>query len=218
MKLTVDSPFITAGIKMTNLLILNLLWLLGCVPLLTIGTSTIAATSVALKLSEDRADVSMWQQYWAAWRANLPHGIALTLIAAAGGWAAWMNHQLFAQVDGNPIGFLIAAILIVVLLAVHLLYAFALEARYANGLAATLANSRHIAVRFPVKTLGLVGILVVQGLLWFAVSPLVTYVGLFIGPILAIYTVAQVAMPIFRTLEGNAHATDGFAVGAGRDW
>ena len=95
MKLRVDSPVIQAGIKVTNLLILNLYWILGCVPLVTIGTSTIAAYTVCERLAEDREGVSMTRQFWGAYKANLGHGIALTLIFAAAGYAAWMNWQLF---------------------------------------------------------------------------------------------------------------------------
>ena len=53
MKLRVDSPIIQAGIKLTNLLILNLYWVIGCLPLVTIGASTTAAFSVTLKMTED---------------------------------------------------------------------------------------------------------------------------------------------------------------------
>ena len=218
MKLSAESKAIQAGIKMTNLLILNLLWVLGSLPVLTIGTSTIAATSCCLKLAEDREDTSMWRAYWRAWRDNLGHGIALTLLMAICAWAVWMNHQLFAKLEGNPLPFLLAAVALVALALPHVLYVFALEARYENAVVRQLANSRGICLRFPLKTLGLVGMLALQGLLWFAVSPFVTYLGIFMGPILAIYTVAQVSMPLFRTLEGNANASDGFSAGAERDW
>ena len=51
MKFRIDSPFIQMGIKITNLLILNFFWVIGCIPIITIGTSTIAAFTVTLKMS-----------------------------------------------------------------------------------------------------------------------------------------------------------------------
>jgi uncharacterized iron-regulated membrane protein len=39
-----------------------------------------------------------------------------------------------------------------------------------------------------------------------------TYAGLFFGPILAILTVSQVIMPIFRKLEQDSNSNDGFTV------
>lgn len=84
MKLRVDSPFIQAGIKLTNLLILNLFWVIGCIPLVTIGASTIAAFTVTLKMSEDREGQSMTTQFWSAYVRNLKHGVPLSLILLAG--------------------------------------------------------------------------------------------------------------------------------------
>lgn len=52
MKLRIDSPIITTGIKLSNLLILNLYWVIGCLPIITIGASTIAAFTVTLKMTD----------------------------------------------------------------------------------------------------------------------------------------------------------------------
>ncbi|MCI1664982.1 MAG: YesL family protein [Atopobiaceae bacterium] len=208
MTLKVDSPFIQAGIKLTNLLILNLFWILGCLPIVTIGASTIAAFTVCLKISEDRESLSMTKQFWQAYVANLKHGILLTLILAAGVYAVWMNFQLFDKLSDNPVGFLILAILMVVLLVSHFLYVFALEARYENTLRQSLINARMLFVRFFPRTLGLLGILLIQYLLFFQTSSVLIYVGVFCAPILTIYTVSQVSMPIFRRLEDDSCDTD----------
>ena len=94
MKLQIDSPIITSGIKLTNLLILNFYWLLGCLPLVTIGTSTIAAFTVTLKMVEDREEPGMTVQFWSAYIHNLKHGIPLTLILAAAVYSIWLDFQM----------------------------------------------------------------------------------------------------------------------------
>lgn len=53
-----DSPVLAAGTRITNLLILNFYWLLGCLPIVTAGASTIAAFSVTLKMAEDREEAA----------------------------------------------------------------------------------------------------------------------------------------------------------------
>lgn len=211
MKFRIDSPFVTVGMKIANLLILNFYWIIGCLPVVTIGTSTIAAFTVTLKMTEDTEDMSMTRQFWSAYRKNLKHGIPLTLIAAAAIYSVWIDWQLFEKLDGNPMGFLILAIAVVVLLLVHYLYIFPLEARYENRLSIALVNSRKICIRFFLRTLSLVGILLVQAFL-FTLNVLMMYIGLFCAPILAIYTTSQIVMPIFHKLEGNSMASDGFAV------
>lgn len=216
MKLQIDSPIITAGTKITNLLILNLYWILGCLPVVTIGASTIAAFTVTLKMVENREDSSMTVQFWSAFLHNLKHGIPLTLILGAGVYAIWMDFQLFNKLEGNPMGFLIGALVLILVLLVHYLYVFPLEARYENKLLAGLANSRKIFIRFFVRTLALVGILVIQ-ILIFTMAPVMMYIGLFCAPILMIYTTSQIIMPIFRRLDGDSTAHDGFHI-TDRDW
>ncbi|MGM9588445.1 MAG: YesL family protein [Candidatus Limivicinus sp.] len=216
MKFRMDSPFVTVGIKIANLLILNFYWIVGCLPVITIGTSTIAAFTVTLKMTEDAEDMSMTRQFWSAYLKNLKHGIPLTLLAGAVIYGVWLDWQMFEKLEGNPTGFLILAIAAVFLLVIHYLYIFPLEARYENKLSVALVNSRRICVRFFLRTLSLIGILLVQGFL-FSLNALMMYIGIFCAPILAIYTISQITMPIFHKLDGDSTAHDGFRI-TDRDW
>lgn len=218
MKITVDSPLIQAGIKATNLLIINFWLVVGCIPVVTAGASVTAAFSVLLKMAEDREDVGITRAFWSAWVANLRHGVVLTLALLACVWSAWMSWQLFEKLPDNPAGFLILAFAVGLLAFVHFVYVFALEARYENGLVRQMRNSRLICVRFFGKTLLLMGVLGLQVLIFGFTAPVLTYAGLFFAPALAVYTTAQVAMPIFRQLEANPAADDGITVSSERDW
>lgn len=211
-----DSKFVRIGTKIADLLLLNLYWIVGCLPIATIGTSTIAAFTVTQKMVEDAEDTSITRQFWAAFGKNLRHGIPLTLIAGAVLYSVWLDWQMFNKLPGNPVAFLLLGILATVLLLLHFLYVFPLEARYENRLSAALANSRKICIRFFLRTLSLVGILAIQGFL-FTLNALMLYVGLFCAPILAIYTTSQLVLPIFRILEGDSTAHDGFRI-TDRPW
>lgn len=218
MKITVDSPLIQAGIKATNLLIINFWLVVGCIPVVTAGASVTAAFSVLLKMAEDREDIGITRAFWSAWAANLRHGVVLTLALLACVWSAWMSWQLFEKLPDNPVGFLILAFAVGLLAFAHFVYVFALEARYENGLVRQMRNSRLICVRFFGKTLLLMGVLGLQVLIFGFTAPVLTYAGLFFAPALAVYTTAQVAMPIFRQLEANPAADDGITVSSERDW
>lgn len=218
MRLAVDSPVITAGIKMTNMLILNLCWVLGCVPVITIGASTTAAYTVLLKMAEDREDAGIMRSFWKAWAANLRHGIVFTIILGVAAYSEWILFQLFSNVEGNPIWFLIMVVLLVFLVVVHFIYVFPLDARYENGVLRQLQNSRIICMRFWTKTLALAGVVLIQLALFLFVNPVLTYAGLFFAPVLIMYSISRVVMDIFRQLEKDAHADDGLAVTAQRDW
>lgn len=212
MNLKIDSPIVEHGTRIVNLLILNFYWIVGSLPIVTAGASTIAAFSVTLKMTEDRDGMSMTRQFWSAWAKNMKHGVPLTLILLGLCYSLWMDFQLFNKLDDNPIGFLLLAIALIVLIVLHFLYVFPLEARYENGLFAALKNSRKIFFRFFLRSLGLIGILAVQYLLFLHVAPVLTYIGIFIGPILAIYTTSQIIMPIFRRIEDDRNAHDGFSI------
>ena len=212
MKFRIDSPFIQMGIKITNLLILNFFWVIGCIPIITIGTSTIAAFTVTLKMTEDREDLSMPRQFWFAYVKNLKHGVPLTLILLAGIWSVWMDWQIFDKVQGNPIGFLILAMVVILLLLVHFLYVFPLEARYENLLLKNLSNARKLFLRYAGRSLGLVGILFLQFMLFTQVNTFLIFAGFFCLPILMIYTTSQIAMPIFRKVEQTGGAPETFDI------
>lgn len=213
MKRTIDSPIVQKGIKITNLLMLNLFWIVGSIPIVTIGTSTIAAFSVTLKIVEDREEPGITKQFWSAYVSNLKHGVPLTLLLGAVIYVCWIYWQLFCNLE-EGFGFLLMGIVLILLTLYHGLYICPIEARYRNGLLKNLNNARRILSRFFLKSLALMGILVVQVLLFTQVSPLLLYIGIFCLPILMIYTTSRTVMPIFRKLEQDSKADDGFSVGA----
>lgn len=212
MKLSVDSPIIQAGIKLTNLLILNLFWIIGCLPLVTIGASTTAAFTVTLKMVEDREESGVTRAFWSAYIQNPKHGIPLSTILLVGVYAIWLNWQCFDKLEGNPIIFLLMAVMMVLLLAIHFLFVFPLEARYQNSLLTTLNNARNIFIRYIGRSMGLIGILFLQLCFFTQVNIVLIFAGFFCMPILMIYTASQVAMPIFRKVEKTGGVPEEFEI------
>lgn len=206
MKLRIDSPIITMGIKLTNLAILNLYWIIGCLPVVTIGAATIAAYTVTLKMAEDSDDDGMTVQFWKAFVQNLKHGVPLTLLLLAGVWSIWLDWQLFDKLEGNPVGFLMIALVLIFLLVIHFLYVFPLEARYENKLLKNLSNAQVLFVRFFGRSAGLVGALFLQFLFFTQVNLTISLIGVFCMPVLMIYTVSKTAMPLFRMIESGEEA------------
>ncbi len=212
MKFNADSPFLYYGTRIVNLVLLNFLWAVGCVPIVTAGASTIAAFTVTLKMAEHRDNGAVFAPFWTAWAKNLRHGVPLTIIAGVVLYGVWLDFQLFNNLEKNALPFLIVALIVLFVLLIHYIYVFPLEARYENTLFKNLANSRKILIRFFPRTLGLIGILVIQVLIFTGINDFLFYVGLFILPILMIYTTSQIAMPIFRKIEGDSKASDGFTI------
>ena len=79
-----DGPIVTFFMKLGDMIILHLLWLLCCIPVVTIGPSTVAAHYVALKLVRDEGR-SVPHMFFKSFQQNLRQGIPMGLIALAVG-------------------------------------------------------------------------------------------------------------------------------------
>lgn len=88
--LDVEGPFIGFLDKAGQLIVLSGLWILGCVPIITIGTSTAALYYAVIK-SVRRGQGSAVKEFWKSYRANLSRGIPITVTAAALGVLLMMD-------------------------------------------------------------------------------------------------------------------------------
>lgn len=191
--------------RIWDLLLLNLLFLLGSLPVVTFGVSAIAAYTVMLKIVEERED-SIVRAYFCAFRENLRQGLILTIALAVATAAVAVDFFLFENIENNPIGFLILGILSAGLVFVHFFYVFALSARYRNSLFRHLTNSRTIFFRFFVQSLLCSALVAFEAWLFFFNDWLLLFVGVFIAPVLMIATISAFAVKLFRVIEAeNGH-------------
>ncbi len=78
----IDGKLFTTLSKIGDLLILNVLWLIGCIPVVTIGVSTASMYHCCIKcVRRDRSKI--WKEFWRAYKLNLKQGIFGTLIVGA---------------------------------------------------------------------------------------------------------------------------------------
>lgn len=75
-----DSPLITWINRMGRIVILNLLWTITSIPVLTIGASTAAMYRIAIALAEKSEDLRIFRDYFSAFRTNLKQGTLVMLI------------------------------------------------------------------------------------------------------------------------------------------
>ena len=74
-----DNPFINFLTKVSNLILLNLIFLLSCIPVITIGAALSALYSVTLKTARQE-DPYIWRTYWKAFRENFKQSTLIWLI------------------------------------------------------------------------------------------------------------------------------------------
>ena len=168
---SVDSPLYCFLSRVLDILKLNFLWILGSLPVFTIGASTTAAMSVALKLADDEEGY-IAKSYFEAYKANFKQGVPMGLIFLVAWYAVYLDFQLFGAVKNNPVILLIIGMVSVFLVIIAMIYSFSLLARYENTVVRTIQNNSTMI-----------------------------FLGILFGPGFIIYTVAAVSKRVFLQIE-----------------
>ena len=185
--------------KLVDCVWVSILWVICCIPVFTIGASTTAAMSVALKLADDEEGY-IAKSYFEAYKANFKHGVPMGLIFLVAWYAVYLDFQLFGAVKNNPVILLIIGMVSVFLVIIAMIYSFPLLARYENTVVRTIRNSMDISRKYFGKTLILV-ILVAAEVLIFQYNSTMIFLGILFGPGFIIYTVAAVSKRVFLQIE-----------------
>ena len=77
-----ENKFFTFMGKVADLMALNLIFLITSLPVITLGASLTALSSVTLSMAKKR-ETYIFKMYWKIWKANLKRSTLLFLIAAA---------------------------------------------------------------------------------------------------------------------------------------
>ena len=196
---SVEGPFNKFVSRIFDILLLNFLWVLFSLPIITIGASTVAAYSVAIKMVDDKEGY-VGRSFVKAFRENLRQGIILGLITIGAAYIVYLNFALFNAIESNPMIILIIGILAGVYFLFSLLYAFPLIARYKNSLLQTLRNSMEISIKYFVRTMML--LLVLALIIFIMFYNFVTmFFSIFVGPAFIILTISTFALNIFQKIE-----------------
>ena len=180
--------------KFLQLFFLNCLWLICCLPVLTIGPSTCAAFAVALRLADDDDEVQSFagiaRRFFKAFKQDLIQGFFIFLFDRARDYG--FNLIIIAALT------LYALVVLVVNF-----YAYPLVARYSNSFINTLRNSIALYVmntKVSFRTMGIVIAEIVA--LYF--TRYIYFAGLLILPAVIFYTVSRPAKDIFVRMENPA--------------
>lgn len=196
---SVDSPLYRFLCKLLDVLKLNFLWLLFSLPIVTIGASTVAAMSVALKMTDDEEGY-IGKGFVKAFKENWKQATVLWVITVVAVYAVYLDFQLFEAVEGNPMVFLIIGIVSAALVIISLLYSYPLLARYENTLLRTIQNSIDISRQYFGRTLLLVVLVFFEWLI-FQFNSTLLFFGILIGPGFIIFTISAFSKRIFQQIE-----------------
>ena len=150
-----DNALMITMSQVTDCLFLSMFWLLGCVPVVTVGVST-AALYDAVYHGLRKGEKNSWQRFFASYRRNLKGGILpgilLVAVILLGGWGmiqCW-NAAVYAEVSWKV--FSVAMLLGVLVLGVLSVLPPMLS-RFENSTAQLLKNTLFLSLANPVGTL-----------------------------------------------------------------
>lgn len=129
-----------------NIFALNVIYVICCIPVVTIGAATAALYTVALKMVK-KEDGPIVKSFWKALKDNFKKGTLAWLIVLGAMTVMWAEYVLVFTVAGGLSVFYMVVLVIEVLVAAFVLpFLFPLIARYENSLWNTFKNSLLLSI------------------------------------------------------------------------
>ena len=137
---SIESPFFHWLSKLADRMILNILFVISSIPVITMGAAITALYSVTGRIDRDEGHV--WKDYWSAFRSNFKQATVIWVVLVVSGLLIGFGVLFYLKTNqsGSVLGILIAAVLLF-LWAVTFAWAFPLQSRFENTIRNTLKNA-----------------------------------------------------------------------------
>lgn len=162
-----EGPFMQFLNKTGQIIMINLLWIIGCIPVVTIGTSTVAMYYAVVKTVRAECGYPT-KEFFRAYRRNLPKGIAFELLVLAALALLYLNRNYMSALGtvGGLAMFIVYDVLAIVFAAM-LMYAVPVLSRFQVSFLKYLKMIFVMSIRFMPTTLvlaaGFAGIVILIG-------------------------------------------------------
>lgn len=161
--------------KFFDVMILNVLWVICSIPIVTIGASTTAVYYVTLKLVRDQ-DSTTVKAFFKSFKENFKQATIIWLILLAVGLVLGADFYILTTVQAvaSTVRNVMLAVFVMMaaVLAGIMLYVFPLQCRFYNPVKRTLFNAFFMSIRHLLHTIGLLAMDLALPLLAFTVAPM----------------------------------------------
>lgn len=145
----IDGPIWRFINLLGDMIILHVLWLICCIPVITIGPATTAAHYAALKIVRDEGR-GVWHMFFKSFRENFRQGIVLGLIFLPAGLILILDFYLclYRVEAGGTFQFVMLAALgfLTILYLIEMIYLWAVLAWFQNTAKQTVVNAFFFAM------------------------------------------------------------------------
>lgn len=171
-----DSWLMKLLARLTDVIILHLLFIVSCLPVITIGAAISSSLAVGMKLAR-KEEGSIVKAYWHHFKGNLKQATLLFLLLGCCLILIGVD-VYFLHVVGGAMNILISIALVVFILLTSMIviYGFAYLTRYVVTLKQLTLNIMYLTIRYPSHTICL---LFLNGII--ALSVISSPIGLLTG-------------------------------------
>jgi len=207
-----NSPLFKFLSRAVDIVILNLLFLLFCIPIITIGTSITALYSVTIKMTRNEENY-IFKSFISSFKRNFTQSTLVWFILLASGFILLADLSVLGNFHGILRIFFTSALIIFgfVYLGI-LLFIFPYMARFDNTIKRSLLNSLLVGFSNLPRLLLLIFLTVVPVILGFTSFKgflLVLYIGTFGGFALVAYINSYIFRKVFSKYEGRFSSNNG---------
>ena len=148
----IESSLMRIFTKVGDLILLNFLWILCCLPVITIGASTTAMYSCLLNRSIESSTV---KRFFKSFANNLGQATILLLVEVVVFLLVYVNIRYYMNyLTESPIVMQVVLMIPSILILTVSSYIFPLQAHFANTIKQTLKNAALISIaNFPISVL-----------------------------------------------------------------
>lgn len=206
-----DNVVMRALGKIGDMICLNVMWLICCIPIITIGASTVALYTVMLKMVKNEEGY-IFRGFLKAFKTNFKQSTIIWIILLLLGILWTVDFRVAGVIPGMA-GIVLRALFLTlgfVLLSVTI-YIFPLTARYENSIKGTFKNALILTVAKLPYTFLMVAIVVaaVFASLWSAFTLLFSLpLWLIIGGALIAWVNSYILRRVFVVFEGSDSRTE----------
>lgn len=155
-----DNPFMKVCERIFDWVVLNLLFLLTCLPIVTIGVAKLSLYRVLLDMKQQQ-HVPIISLYFAYFKSHLKNGLKLGIIELVVSLVCWGDFILFSHIQANwARGLQMICIGLWLLLAMIFLYVYPLSLRMEGSLKSRFIAAFILASLNFVKTFLMLGMMV----------------------------------------------------------
>ncbi|MFB3168582.1 YesL family protein [Neobacillus sp. 179-C4.2 HS] len=157
-----DGRFLRLASKVSNLFLLNILWIIFSIPIITMGAATSAVYYVTLKMVKNEEGYII-KDFWYAFRQNLKQGIIIELVLLVGGVILLGDIWYFLHL-GNIFGYIFAGTFSIGLTVyvLTLIFTFPLLAKYNNTVSGTLKNAVLLSLKHLPSSIAMAVLLIIM--------------------------------------------------------